>query len=169
MIPLILLFSYAECVSNQGAMKQVTKDGQPGPDKYAEGVSQDKGRRQDRVLTESRELFNKGIDFAAGGTDPSWSLEIDFDKVIRFSAQDGFVLNTPPVTGTKDMDANVTFYHARTEEGELRITISAEKVSQVLNQAGWHELKHGILQRIPTGRAVVAADIYLITGFAIYG
>ena len=124
-------------------MNQLKKDGLFDPFKPTESVIQDKGVRDIKALNESQELFNKGVDFAAGGTNPAWSLAIDFDKVIGFSAHDGLVLNTPPVTGTKAMDANVTFYHAVTEAGELRITISAEQCRDSVSGA-----KSGYLSRI---------------------
>jgi len=151
-IPVILLFSLFSCFSNQREMKQLKKDGQSYTSQAAEEASQDEGKSQEQILTESRELFNKGVDFAAGGTEPTWSLEIDFDKVIRFSAQDGLVLNTPPVTGTKAMDANVTFYHAVTEAGELRITISAERCRDSLSGT-----ESGYLSRIEARRSSESA------------
>ena len=95
--------------------------------KKVEVASQNDSVNTRKVLIESQILFQKGFGFAAYGNEPSFSLEIDFEKVIRFSAQDGFVLNTPPVTGVRAMDADVTFYHATTEAGEIRITISGEK------------------------------------------
>jgi heat shock protein HslJ/uncharacterized membrane protein len=90
-------------------------------------------KKNQKEYQELQILFQKGIDFTANGNNPDWTLEIDFDKVFHFSATDGLVLNTPPVTGTKAMDANVTFYHATTESGEIRITVSGEKCTDSIS------------------------------------
>ncbi len=86
---------------------------------------------QQRVNSEtfkgSHEHFQRGVGFKESENKPDWSLEMDFEEVIRFSTEDGLVLNTPPVKVTRAMGADVTFYDARTESGELRITLSGEK------------------------------------------
>jgi heat shock protein HslJ/uncharacterized membrane protein len=122
-LPLIMLAGLASCGSGQS-----TTNPGAGPGN-ASGDSQRKIDAGAQNLSRDQELFSKGIDFAASGNNPSWTLEIDFDKSISFSSQDGLVISTPPVTGTKAMDANVTFYHARTEAYDIRITVSGEKCS----------------------------------------
>jgi heat shock protein HslJ len=46
------------------------------------------------------EATTRGIDFVAQGNEPSWNLEIDFDKELRFTTLDGdsVVLPTPATT-----------------------------------------------------------------------
>lgn len=65
----------------------------------------------------------QGIDFIASGTEPFWSLEVDFDKVMHFKTVGGFDIATPAVKGVKAMDADVTRYAAETEKGSLIIQI----------------------------------------------
>lgn len=117
----------ASCGSGQSTTNPGVSSGN------ASGDSQKKIDAGAQNLSLSQELFNKGIDFAARGNDPSWNLEIDFDKQISFSSQDGLVISTPPVKGTRAMDANVTFYHAKTEAYDIRITIFGEKCIDTLS------------------------------------
>lgn len=75
--------------------------------------------------------ISEGYDFVAGGESPFWSLEIDFEKVIRFRSDTNVkILNTPAVKGTKAQDADVIRYHAQTEAGEIFITIFGELCSE---------------------------------------
>lgn len=70
-----------------------------------------------------QEKYVRGIDFFARGNEPNWTLEIDFENIMRFSTMDGMQFNTPPVEGVKAMDADVTNFRAQTERGELSVTI----------------------------------------------
>lgn len=85
---------------------------------------------QEEIIEQNPDLykikFEEGVDFIARGNEPFWYLEMDFENVFRFkSLTDVEELNTPPVEGVKAQDADVTFYHAVTESGELRITVQA--------------------------------------------
>jgi heat shock protein HslJ/uncharacterized membrane protein len=76
------------------------------------------------TLMRMQEKMNEGIDFYAAGSEPSWSLDIDFDKYMRFqSLTELSELNTPPGREAKAQDADVTSYRARTEGGMLIVTI----------------------------------------------
>jgi heat shock protein HslJ len=56
--------------------------------------------------------------------EPSWSLDIDFDKFMRFkSLTELSELSTPPGKEAKAQDADVTSYRAQTEAGMLIVTI----------------------------------------------
>jgi hypothetical protein len=101
-LPLIMLAGLASCGSGQSTTNPGVSPGN------ASGYSQKKIDARAPNLSLYQELFNRGVDFAARGEDPTWTLEIDFDKDIRFSSQDGLVLSTPAVTGTKAMDADGT-------------------------------------------------------------
>jgi uncharacterized membrane protein/heat shock protein HslJ len=70
-----------------------------------------------------QQQFEKGIDFIASGTEPFWSLEIDFDKQMHFKVLSGTELITPAVKGVKAMDADVTRYAAETEKGMLIVQL----------------------------------------------
>jgi uncharacterized membrane protein len=72
-------------------------------------------------------LLGEGIDFYARGNEPSWALDIDFDKVFRFSTMNGAALNTPPLSPVKAMDADVTRYEGETEAGKIVITLMAQE------------------------------------------
>ncbi|MBK7229602.1 MAG: copper resistance protein NlpE N-terminal domain-containing protein [Ignavibacteriales bacterium] len=74
-----------------------------------------------------QEKFVNGIDFVARGNEPNWTLEIDFEKSMSFATMDDIKLNTPAVKGTKAQDSDVTLYRAKTETGELAVTITKIK------------------------------------------
>jgi heat shock protein HslJ/uncharacterized membrane protein len=76
------------------------------------------------TLMRMQEKMKQGIDFYALGSEPSWSLDIDFDKFMRFKSLTAIPeLNTPPGREAKAQDADVTSYRARTEDGMLIVTI----------------------------------------------
>jgi heat shock protein HslJ/uncharacterized membrane protein len=76
------------------------------------------------TLMRMQEKMKQGIDFYASGSEPSWSLDIDFDKFMRFKSLTALPdLNTPAGKEAKAQDADVTSYRARTEDGMLIVTI----------------------------------------------
>jgi uncharacterized membrane protein len=76
------------------------------------------------TLIQMQEKMKQGIDFYALGSQPSWSLDINFDKFMRFKSLTALAeLNTPPGREEKAQDADVTSYRARTEDGMLIVTI----------------------------------------------
>jgi len=70
-----------------------------------------------------QEKFLSGIDFIARGNEPNWTLEIDFEKLMSFATMDDIKINTPAVEGIKAQDSDVTLYRAKTDSGELVITV----------------------------------------------
>jgi heat shock protein HslJ/uncharacterized membrane protein len=76
------------------------------------------------TLTLLQKKLAKGIGFYAIGNEPSWSLDIDFDKGMRFkSLTTVSELNTPPGREAKAQDADVTRYFTETEAGTLIATV----------------------------------------------
>jgi heat shock protein HslJ/uncharacterized membrane protein len=78
--------------------------------------------------TETRTFMKRklaeGIDLYALGNEPSWSIDIDFEKFMRFkSLTELSELNTPPGKEIKAQDANLTRYGTQTEAGMLIATI----------------------------------------------
>lgn len=71
-----------------------------------------------------RKKLDQGIDFYALGNEPSWSLDIDFEKGMWFtSLTDLSEMSTPPGREDKAQDADVTRYFAQTEAGTLIVTV----------------------------------------------
>ena len=76
------------------------------------------------TLTLMQKKLTQGIGFYAVGNEPSWSLDIDFDKGMWFkSLTTVSELNTPPGREAKAQDADVTRYFAETEAGTLIATV----------------------------------------------
>ena len=73
-----------------------------------------------------QEKYLKGVDFIARGNEPNWNLEIDFEKAMRFATMDDIKLNTPSVEKTNTSKEGVTNYKAKTDSGELKVTITAD-------------------------------------------
>jgi uncharacterized membrane protein/heat shock protein HslJ/uncharacterized lipoprotein NlpE involved in copper resistance len=69
--------------------------------------------------------YLQGTDFVAMGNEPSWSLDMDFDKGIRFKSLSADSLNTPPVMAKNWRDGVLT-YEAKTEAGSMTVTISKQ-------------------------------------------
>ncbi len=75
------------------------------------------------TVTRMQEKRARGVGFYAIGNEPFWSLEIDFDKGMRFtSLTDLSEMNTPPGEASRAQDADVTRYFAQTEAGTLIAT-----------------------------------------------
>lgn len=70
-----------------------------------------------------QEKFLNGVDFFARGNEPNWTLEIDFEKSMSFATFEDIKLITPAVEGIKAQDSDVTLYRAKTDSGELVITV----------------------------------------------
>lgn len=76
-----------------------------------------------------------GVDFAGGGNEPFWSLEIDFDKSMRFKTPDGIDISVPVGKGERAMDAPVTRYHAETEAGTLTVQLFRQQCENDMSGA----------------------------------
>lgn len=76
------------------------------------------------ALMRLKEKLDAGIDFIGSGTEPFWSLEINFDKQMHFKTVGGFEITTPVPEGAKAMDAQVMRYRAQTEEGEIIVQLA---------------------------------------------
>ena len=70
-----------------------------------------------------QDKFLNGVDFIAIGSEPNWTLELDFEKSMSFAAMDDIKITTPAVEGIKTQDSDVTLYRSKTEKGELVITV----------------------------------------------
>lgn len=66
-----------------------------------------------------QQRFERGIDFAATGNEPFWSLDIDLDGTMHFKVLDGPEINAPTPEGVKALDADVTRYAAETDQGSI--------------------------------------------------
>ena len=73
-----------------------------------------------------QEKFVNGIDFFARGNEPNWTLEIDFEKAMNFASMDDIKVSTPAVEGIKAPGSDITLYSAKTDNGELVITVIKE-------------------------------------------
>ena len=78
--------------------------------------------------------FVQGIDFLASGNVPFWSLEIDFDTLMRFKMPGGYEIKTPAVEGLKAIDANVIRYQATNEQNTL--TVQIQKLECINDMSG---------------------------------
>ncbi len=70
-----------------------------------------------------QDKFLAGVDFIARGNEPNWTLEIDLEKSMKFETTDNIKITTPAVQGIKAQDSDVTLYRAKSENGELVVTV----------------------------------------------
>ena len=67
-------------------------------------------------------------DFVAGGFEPTWALEIDFDKAMRLTTTTApKIMYTPVPEPVIPQDVAATSYRAETEAGYLHVTIFDQK------------------------------------------
>lgn len=66
--------------------------------------------------------LDKGIEFYAIGNEPSWGLDLDFEDGFKFKTME-YEFNCPAVEGHKAEDADVTIFRAKTEAGEMIISL----------------------------------------------
>lgn len=82
---------------------------------------------QDPRIAHRQRLITDGIHFQGTGHEPEWMLQINHEGAMGFrmlgDAQGWF---TPPVQPARAADANVVLYQAKTERGELRVTIQEQ-------------------------------------------
>ena len=83
-----------------------------------------KNNKQNRYQQIMHKKSQEGIDFYAFGNEPFWSLDMDFEKTIRFKNLDGLDYNAPAVEPVKAQDANVKRYRSVTESGEIIVQIN---------------------------------------------
>jgi heat shock protein HslJ len=76
----------------------------------------------------------EGIDFYAKGSIPSsWSLEIDFDKIIRFKSLDGADVLSTPVRPVENPSLNSSTYTTKAGNGEMIIQLFKEPCTDNLS------------------------------------
>jgi uncharacterized membrane protein/heat shock protein HslJ len=92
-------------------------------------------------------MLTNEIDFTASGNEPFWSLEIDFNKSMHFKTVTGFEITTPVPGGVIGMDANVTRYSAKTEQGVLTLEIAKQKC---INDMSGKESDYNVLVDVKT-------------------
>jgi len=83
-------------------------------------------KTQDTLSELENKLLTQGVNFYARGHEPSWSLDMDFDRQYHFTTLNGEEMYVPNVRGEKAMDANITRFYAHVEKGKLIITINKE-------------------------------------------
>ena len=91
---------------------------------------QKSGRQTDIWTQKAR----RGIDFVAMGNEPSWSLEIDFEKSMVFtSLNEPDTVVTPVPAGLRSGKIVASAYTAETENGLLSLTISEEACTDAMS------------------------------------
>lgn len=89
-----------------------------------------KGEPEERKNWSTR--VSEGIDFVAQGNEPSWSLELDFDKGIRFTTLEGDSVVT---TLTKPTIKDYTVFYSITSESTT-LLVSFSPVGCINNMSG---------------------------------
>lgn len=77
--------------------------------------------------------WRSGVGFYGSGNEPSWSVELNFRKFMRFRFPDGSTFITPPSKGAKAADANVTRYYAQTPKGTLTVQIILQECADPMS------------------------------------
>jgi heat shock protein HslJ/uncharacterized membrane protein/uncharacterized lipoprotein NlpE involved in copper resistance len=124
---LIMLDQYGDRIESEFEAKyHLKKDASTVKETEEVESVTDKQPKQEPVKINTayyQEKFISGIDFFARGNEPFWTLEIDLEKSIAFATLDDIKISTPAVEGIKAQDSDVTLYRAKSDKGELVITV----------------------------------------------
>lgn len=109
LIILLILFGLMACSQQQRVTNHtpVSEYGEKGPE-YS-----------DLLMTK----LEKGVDFVASGSEPFWSLEIDFDKQINFKGPHGDSIQTEVPDGIRLQDVAATSYRIKNNAGNVTVVI----------------------------------------------
>lgn len=91
-------------------------------------TGQNETAKSPAALTENLQQKNsEGIDlFAKGALPASWTLEMDFDKIIRFKSLDGAEYNSTPVPPVENTPSNSSVFTTKAGKGNLVVTLFKE-------------------------------------------
>ena len=121
-----IVFVFAGCKQSE----KVTNDLQ-----NREMEKTETNQREDQWLILQEKYSEKrkeGISFYAFGENPSWEMNIDDRKGVRFSSQSEFGdFNASEVEGMQPQDLNAMIYGAKTEEGTLSATVFTDSCTTV--------------------------------------
>lgn len=82
-----------------------------------------------------RQKLEAGIDiFAKGATPSSWTLEIDFDRLILFRSLDGTDYKSSPVPGIENTSNGSVVYTTKANKGNMVITLFKEECTDALSK-----------------------------------
>jgi len=84
-------------------------------------------------MTFKMKLWEKGVDFYARGNEPSWAVDIDMNKGIKYTTMDGLIIETLSYQLDKAHDENITRISGGADSGDLIITISEEECSDSMS------------------------------------
>lgn len=79
------------------------------------------------------ELREEGVDFAAFGNEPSWTVKIDDESGMTFSGMGLTTISTPPVKPARGQDASVLRYRGLTESHEIVVTITGGECADAMS------------------------------------
>ncbi len=103
------------------------------PDKSSHTVKVDSTAKASNMERQRK----AGVDFIATGSGPSWTLEIDFGKEMRFYVAGGDTLRTPlPVPQSSDSTGEVV-YETAMGNGKLRVSLQNKACSNSVTDTTW--------------------------------
>lgn len=115
---------------------------------------------KDSFSSLEEKLVDQGVNFYARGHEPSWSLNMGFERYYVFTTMNGDKIIVPAVEGEKAMDANVTRFYAEVELGKLDITLIKQECEDSMTGELFDykvdvRFKYGIDDDLKNLRAVV--------------
>jgi heat shock protein HslJ/uncharacterized membrane protein len=95
-------------------------------------------QNEPQSMTFLMKLWQEGIDFYARGNEPSWAIDIDMDKGIKFSHIDGMVMETTSLDIHQAADALVTRFSGGGKSGEIIVTVTEEECNDTMADEKFH-------------------------------
>lgn len=126
----LILTSLFSCGSNQTNIRSAATN--PHEQEHQK-MHDELAREEMEKVAKNQEIYGlqkillekqaEGIHFYAIGNEPSWFLDMDFEKTIHFNTMSGIDFVTPAVDAVMGQDHNVKRYHSVTESGEIIVQI----------------------------------------------
>lgn len=112
----VLMFSFISC----------------GETKQAAAKKEDS--RQSAFTETLQQKQSEGIDlYAKGSTPASWTLEMDFDRIINFRALDGADYKSTPANAVNNEVTGTTTYTTKANKGDMLITLYKENCTDLMS------------------------------------
>lgn len=98
-------------------------------------ASKKEEEKKQTALAESlQQKMDAGIDLFAKGSSPaSWTLEMDFERIINFRSLDGADYKSTPVAPVENATSKTTAYTTKANKGNMVITLYDEKCSDAIS------------------------------------
>lgn len=140
----VLFISSCKCLKRAF----IHQDMMNGPTQAHNSINEVGWEQKDRGY----QMQKKGVDFLASGKEPFWSVEIAFNKKIKFTTLSGMDTITVPVADLIAVDSlPIVNYKGSSRQGEILVTIERKDCEDDSNGIAKHYAVHVSVKRPSVG------------------